>query len=128
MTRLLAIVTAGLVVAGIAAATSAGAPTTPPDLGESVVITSTDSDTEPARRSEQPDVLTTEDDDSDPDDPGPTTDNRASWITRVSRTGTASAPAARDASPPRDAPSRDVDPPSREVSVDSPSSDATAGD
>lgn len=130
MTRLLAIVTAGLVVTGIAAVTSAGAPTTPPDLGEPAIITSTEGDTEPARRVEQPDVLTTEDDDSDPDGPGPTSDNKASWITRVSRDATAAAPTARVASPAQDAPSRDVsvDPPSREVSVDAPTGDATAGD
>lgn len=129
MTRLLAIVAAGLVVTGIVAITSAGAQSSPPDLGESAVITSIEDDTDPARRAEQPDALTTEDDDADPDGPRPTNDNKASWITRVSRQATAGAVAAQDTPDTIGAPSRvTVDAPSREVSVDAPTGDSTAGD
>lgn len=129
MTRLLAIVAAGLVVTGIVAITSAGAQSSPPDLGEPAVITSTEEDTDPARRVEQPAELTTEEDDTDPDASPPTTDRKASWITRVSRQATVADGEGRDARDTVEGPSRvQVDAPSRDVEVDSPTGDSTAGD
>lgn len=121
MTRLLAIATAGLVATGIGAISSAGAHSEEPDLGETVVITTTDDTAVPARRAEQPDVITTEDD-TDPDEPGPTSDSRASWITRVSRE---SNPAVTADAPTRGASRATA---TGGASVDAPSGDATAGE
>lgn len=104
MTRLLTIIITGLTVAGITAVTTASGGQQPPNLGEPVTIEATtpspQSDEaqptqgveQPARRAADSVELTTVADDEPDRSPGPgtdphTSDNKASWITKITQPG-----------------------------------------